>query len=86
MFKLQRYPILLSLFGSFFISSEMLLQHVLPYSPSIGWILGFICFLSLLISLRRIQTTHKARIILRRIIKHASLKKNRAITRSLISN
>ncbi|AND26669.1 hypothetical protein P4493_11715 [Bacillus thuringiensis] len=46
MFKLQRYPILLSLFGSFFISSEMLLQHVLPYSPSIGWILGFICFLS----------------------------------------
>ncbi|MGN7892819.1 hypothetical protein ACTJJY_11970 [Bacillus sp. 22475] len=46
MFKLQRYSILLSLFGSFFISSGMLLQHVLPYSPSIGWILGFICFLS----------------------------------------
>ncbi|PEA10902.1 hypothetical protein COI75_18955 [Bacillus cereus] len=46
MFKLLRYPIFLGLFGSFFISSGMLLQHILPYSPSIGWILGFICFLS----------------------------------------
>ncbi|HFK1746194.1 hypothetical protein COD78_07025 [Bacillus cereus] len=46
MFKLQRYPILLGLLGSFFISSGMLLQHVLPYPPSIGWILGFICYLS----------------------------------------
>ncbi|WP_088079534.1 hypothetical protein [Bacillus mycoides] len=46
MFKLHRYPIFLSLLGSFFISSGMILQHILPYSPSIGWILGFICFLS----------------------------------------
>ncbi|MEK4935052.1 MULTISPECIES: hypothetical protein [Bacillus] len=46
MFKLQRYPIFLSLLGSFFISSGMILQHILPYSPSIGWILGFICFTS----------------------------------------
>ncbi|HDR6287236.1 hypothetical protein [Bacillus cereus] len=46
MFKLQRYPMLLGLFSSFFISSGMLLQHVLPYPPSIGWILGFICYLS----------------------------------------
>ncbi|MBK0103246.1 hypothetical protein IBT50_17970 [Bacillus sp. S70] len=45
-FKLQRYPMLLGLFSIFFISSGMLLQHVLPYSPSISWILGFICFLS----------------------------------------
>ncbi|XLG21136.1 hypothetical protein ACI5QN_04542 [Bacillus cereus] len=37
---------LLGVFSSFFISSGMLLQHVLPYSPSISWILGFICFLS----------------------------------------
>ncbi|HCF54760.1 MAG TPA: hypothetical protein DEU03_16815 [Bacillus sp. (in: Bacteria)] len=37
---------LLGLLGSFFISSGILLQHVLPYSPSIGWILGFICYLS----------------------------------------
>ncbi|EEM93878.1 hypothetical protein bthur0013_47660 [Bacillus thuringiensis IBL 200] len=37
---------LLGLFSIFFISSGMLLQHVLPYSPSIGWILGFTCFLS----------------------------------------
>ncbi|EKS8356576.1 MULTISPECIES: hypothetical protein [Bacillus] len=46
MFKLQRYPMLLGLLVSFFISSGILLQHVLPYSPSIGWILGFICYLS----------------------------------------
>ncbi|PGO33031.1 hypothetical protein CN984_05245 [Bacillus cereus] len=46
MFKLQRYPIFLGLLGSFFISSGMVLQHLLSYSPSIGWILGFICFLS----------------------------------------
>ncbi|MGG0150563.1 hypothetical protein [Bacillus mycoides] len=46
MFKLQRHPIFLGLLGSFFISSGMVLQHMLPYSPSIGWILGFICFLS----------------------------------------
>ncbi|EJS08612.1 hypothetical protein ABH963_005389 [Bacillus sp. RC55] len=46
MFKLQRYLIFLGLLGSFFISSGMVLQHILPYSPSIGWILGFICFLS----------------------------------------
>ncbi|EJR68580.1 hypothetical protein IIO_00108 [Bacillus cereus VD115] len=46
MSQLKRYPILLSLLGSFFISSGMILQHILPYSPSIGWILGFICFLS----------------------------------------
>ncbi|WP_274606350.1 hypothetical protein [Bacillus cereus] len=42
MFKLQRYPILLGLLGSFFISSGMVLKHILPYFPSIGWILGFI--------------------------------------------
>ncbi|WP_305926767.1 hypothetical protein [Bacillus mycoides] len=46
MFKLQRYLIFLGLLGSFFISSGMVLQHILPYSPSIGCILGFICFLS----------------------------------------
>ncbi|MBE7146980.1 hypothetical protein FUT12_05045 [Bacillus mycoides] len=46
MFKLQRYLIFLGLLGSFFISIGMVLQHILPYSPSIGWILGFICFLS----------------------------------------
>ncbi|MGW6193877.1 hypothetical protein ACWFRC_25195 [Bacillus cereus] len=46
MFKPQRYPIFLSLLGSFFISSGMVLQHILLYSPSIGWILGFICFTS----------------------------------------
>ncbi|WP_448163344.1 hypothetical protein [Bacillus mobilis] len=46
MFKLLRYPIFLSLLGSFFTSSGIVLQHILPYSPSIGWILGFICFLS----------------------------------------
>ncbi|PGA37933.1 hypothetical protein COL81_19105 [Bacillus toyonensis] len=46
MSQLKRYPILLGLLGSFFISSGMILQHILPYSPSIGWILGFICFLS----------------------------------------
>lgn len=46
MFKLRRYPIFLGLLGSFFISSGMILQHILPYSPSIGWILGFICFTS----------------------------------------
>ncbi|HDX9641384.1 TPA: hypothetical protein ACGXMH_004104 [Bacillus mobilis] len=46
MFKLLRYPIFLGLLGSFFISSGMVLQHTLLYSPSIGWILGFICFLS----------------------------------------
>ncbi|PDY84058.1 hypothetical protein COA08_17875 [Bacillus cereus] len=46
MFKLQRYPTFLGLLGSFFISIGMVLQHILPYSPSIGWILGFICFLS----------------------------------------
>ncbi|PEI66264.1 hypothetical protein COL68_03930 [Bacillus wiedmannii] len=46
MFKLLRYPIFLSLLGSFFISSGMLLQHILPYSPSIGWIVGFIFFLT----------------------------------------
>ncbi|PEP18014.1 hypothetical protein COE81_08620 [Bacillus wiedmannii] len=39
-------PIFLGLLGSFFISSGMVLQHILPYSPSIGWIVGFICFLS----------------------------------------
>ncbi|EMY5505885.1 hypothetical protein A6279_18460 [Bacillus wiedmannii] len=38
MFKLLRYPIFLGLLGSFFISSGMVLQHILPYSPSIGWI------------------------------------------------
>ncbi|MGN4448250.1 hypothetical protein ACTFOB_25700 [Bacillus cereus group sp. MYBK79-1] len=46
MFKSLRYPIFLGLLGSFFISSGIVLQHILPYSPSIGWILGFICFLS----------------------------------------
>ncbi|UYW70535.2 hypothetical protein [Bacillus cereus] len=46
MLKLLRYPIFLGLLGSFFISGGMVLQHILPYSPSIGWILGFICFLS----------------------------------------
>ncbi|OFD71640.1 hypothetical protein BWGOE8_48180 [Bacillus mycoides] len=46
MFKLRRYPIFLGLLGSFFISSGMILQHILPYAPSIGWILGFICFTS----------------------------------------
>ncbi|MGG0302667.1 hypothetical protein ABEY59_03500 [Bacillus albus] len=46
MFNLLRYPIFLGLLGSFFISSGMILQHVFPYSPSIGWISGFICFLS----------------------------------------
>ncbi|PFA32815.1 hypothetical protein COK06_10935 [Bacillus cereus] len=46
MFKLLRYPIFLGLLGSFFISSGMVLRHILPYSPSIGWILGFLCFLS----------------------------------------
>ncbi|MCC2462707.1 hypothetical protein LKL90_20245 [Bacillus mobilis] len=46
MFKLLRYPIFLGLLGSFFISSGMVLQHIFPYSPSIGWISGFICFLS----------------------------------------
>ncbi|OTX55104.1 hypothetical protein BK723_09690 [Bacillus thuringiensis serovar pondicheriensis] len=46
MLKLLRYPIFLSLLGSFSISSGMLLQYILPYSPSIGWILGFICFLT----------------------------------------
>ncbi|PDZ64888.1 hypothetical protein CON30_20720 [Bacillus cereus] len=46
MFKLLRYPIFLGLLGSFFISSGMVLQHILPYSPSIGWLSGFICFLS----------------------------------------
>ncbi|MCW1241788.1 hypothetical protein [Bacillus pretiosus] len=46
MFKLLRYPIFLGLLGSFFISSGMVLQHILPYSPSIGWIVGFIFFLS----------------------------------------
>ncbi|HFJ9248962.1 MULTISPECIES: hypothetical protein [Bacillus] len=46
MLKLLRYPIFLSLLGSFSISSGIVLQHILPYSPSIGWILGFICFLS----------------------------------------
>ncbi|MCC2380098.1 hypothetical protein LKM00_22000 [Bacillus wiedmannii] len=46
MFKLLRFPIFLGLLGSFFISSGMLLQHILPYSPSIGWIVGFIWFQS----------------------------------------
>ncbi|MGM2787326.1 hypothetical protein [Bacillus cereus group sp. Bce018] len=46
MLKLLRYPIFLSLLGNFSISSGMLLQYILPYSPSIGWILGFICFLT----------------------------------------
>ncbi|PGB01283.1 hypothetical protein COL93_17050 [Bacillus toyonensis] len=46
MSQLKRYPIFFGLLGSFFISSGMILQHILPYSPSIGWILGFICFLS----------------------------------------
>ncbi|MGG3043273.1 hypothetical protein ABEO76_08890 [Bacillus anthracis] len=46
MLKLLRYPIFLGLLDSFFISGGMVLQHILPYSPSIGWILGFICFLS----------------------------------------
>ncbi|HDR7779898.1 MULTISPECIES: hypothetical protein [Bacillus] len=46
MFNLLRYPIFLGLLGSFFISSGMVLQYILPYSPSIGWISGFICFLS----------------------------------------
>ncbi|PDZ49491.1 hypothetical protein CON07_21135 [Bacillus sp. AFS094611] len=46
MFNLLRYPIFLSLLGSFFISSGMVLQHIFPYSPSIGWITRFICFLS----------------------------------------
>ncbi|AAU15749.1 group-specific protein [Bacillus cereus E33L] len=46
MLKLLRYPIFLGLLGSFFISSGMALQHILPYSPSVGWILGFICFLT----------------------------------------
>ncbi|EJR68385.1 hypothetical protein IK3_00741 [Bacillus toyonensis] len=36
MSQLKRYPILLGLLGSFFISSGMILQHILPYSPSIG--------------------------------------------------
>ncbi|WP_395761740.1 hypothetical protein [Bacillus sp. 3G2] len=45
-FKLLRYPIFLGLLSSFFISSGMVLQYILPYSPSIGWISGFICFLS----------------------------------------
>ncbi|MGD6890545.1 hypothetical protein [Bacillus mobilis] len=48
MFKLLRYPIFLGLLGSFFISSGMVLQHALLYSPSIGWILGFICFLKII--------------------------------------
>ncbi|HDR4491703.1 TPA: hypothetical protein QCQ12_000427 [Bacillus cereus biovar anthracis] len=46
MLKLLRYPIFLGLLGSFFISGGMVLQHILPYSPSIGWILSFICFLT----------------------------------------
>ncbi|PEC85220.1 hypothetical protein COK00_18090 [Bacillus cereus] len=46
MLKLLRYPIFLDLLGSFLISSGMVLQHTLLYSPSTGWILGFICFLS----------------------------------------
>ncbi|MCH4570609.1 MULTISPECIES: hypothetical protein [Bacillus] len=46
MFKLLRYPIFLGLLGSFSISSGMVLQHTLFYAPSIGWILGFICFLT----------------------------------------
>ncbi|PEW82703.1 hypothetical protein CN424_00405 [Bacillus cereus] len=37
MFKLLRYPIFLGLLGSFFTSSGIVLQHILPYSPSIGW-------------------------------------------------
>ncbi|WP_078418283.1 hypothetical protein [Bacillus cereus] len=45
MIKLLRYPIFLGLLGSFFISSGMVLHHIFPYTPSIGWILGFICFL-----------------------------------------
>lgn len=44
--QITAIPLFLGLLGSFFLSSGMVLQHILPYSPSIGWILGFICFLS----------------------------------------
>ncbi|ALQ71115.1 hypothetical protein BK772_20785 [Bacillus thuringiensis serovar finitimus] len=43
----------LGLLGSFFISSGIVLQHILPYSPSIAWILGFICFLNAYYSIKK---------------------------------